>query len=188
MLKTHSNFKSLNPFMKNAKDINDYLLDTFSHQYLFEKRTLPEEKELWEAEELNSFKINPEKIDRLYYIYRTHNGPHIWYFNILLRLDYKGRQLYVELKSNYCVDYDYELHHLVIDYYEPSNCFIFVSYNPILFMKLILSLEHNKDLIYQSLSEDGIDINEIIDIKKIQKAHDIYDNEHLNLIKGIQML
>ena len=47
--------------MKNAKDIDDYLLDTFSHQHLFEKRTLPEEKELWEAEELNSFKINPEK-------------------------------------------------------------------------------------------------------------------------------
>ena len=69
-IETHPNFKSVVPGIKNANDIYNYLRIPLALQDNFDKETTYWEMlNLWNPEHLESFKIKPEKIDRLYHIY-----------------------------------------------------------------------------------------------------------------------
>ena len=70
-IKTHSDFKSVDPKVYNADTIYDYVGYALMYQYMLEKRTTPWEKDLWDYDQLQNFTIELEQVDRLYYIYYT---------------------------------------------------------------------------------------------------------------------
>jgi len=152
-IKTHPNFKSVYFEVKNADDMDDYVGNPLCHQSDFYRSTMPWEKTLWEDKELENFEIDLEFVDRLYYIYyATKNaGTKLEEaFQIVARMDYKGRKVYFELLA-ICTFWGFMI---------AGGGLIFVSEDPNLFMKLIMTNKHPSDLIYQSLREDGIRVEE----------------------------
>ena len=142
-MKIHSNFKSIDSTINNGEMMHDYLNYALINQKMFIKKTTPwEMNKLFKLDELNSFNINLEKVDRLYYIYRNIK---IKEYSLIARVDYNNRHLYVELYAQ--------------QYTDIWEGFIFISYDVHIFMKLVLLFFQNKNLIYQSLREDGIVIN-----------------------------
>ena len=99
--------------------------------------------------ELENFEIDLELIDRLYYIY--YSGKYSQdAFQMVARMDYKGRKVYFELIA-LCPFYGFCL---------GGGGLIFVSGDANLFMRLIMTNKHPSNLIYKSLREDGIRVEE----------------------------
>jgi len=149
-VKTHPDFKSVySEITTNADMMDDYMSYALAYQYMFDRRTTPCEKSLWEDKELDNFNIDLEKIDRLYYIYYAEEEMG-WYgekFRMTARMDYKGRKVYFELVAN-CD-------------YMGFDGIIFVCEDADLFMKIIITDKYQINLIYQSLREDGIQVEEL---------------------------
>ena len=122
----HPNFKSLNPNINNFEILNHFLKYPLERRPIFTINTTPSEEKIWDKKELQSFKIIPEKIDRIYYINIevTRFSREIIYY-LLARQDYKGCKLYIEM---ICV---------FKHFHRPSQCRIFISFKRNLFMKLV---------------------------------------------------
>lgn len=150
MINTHTNFKSVDPNVPNADIMDDYVGGALQYQCMFDKRTTPWEKTLWDDTELENFKIDLEVVDRLYYIYQFDDGVNGREFQMTARMDYKGRKVYIELVAG--CDYT--------GFDCQGGGVIFISLDANLFMKLILTEEYQSDLIYKSLAEDGIETEE----------------------------
>ncbi|XP_068226098.1 uncharacterized protein [Palaemon carinicauda] len=150
-LKTAPNFKSIDPAVPDADTMEDYLSNALDYQYMFEKRTTPWEMAQWDPDELQSFKIDLEKVDRLYHISFIEDGCVGQEYELIARLNHKGRLLYVELTAG-CD-------------YTGFDCqgygIIFVSSDANLFLNLVLTNNCKKDLIHKSLSEDGVETEEL---------------------------
>ncbi|XP_068206570.1 uncharacterized protein [Palaemon carinicauda] len=118
------------------------------YQYMFERRTTPWEMTEWDYDDLQTFKIDLEEIDRLYHVYFSDDGTSGQDYQLIGRVEHKGQPLYVELVAS-CD-------------YTGFDCrgggVIFVSRDANLFMRLVLTSDCKKDLIYQSLEEDGIEV------------------------------
>ena len=131
--------------------------------------------------QLNNFKVNVEKIDRLYYVYRQN---HVYedgtvyeeyiMFDLLCRMEYKGVLYYVELWA--------------ICRYSFNNGMIYLSREANEFAQVVgrkRRFYENKETIYASLREDGILFEEIeYDDNKIPTlkylCHDaVYENERI---------
>ena len=154
MKNTHHDFKTVVNGVKDACDMEQYVGYALVHQYSFKKKTTP-----WEMhDDLQKFKIDLEKVDRLYYIYHTEDAGD-QEFSMVARMDYKGQKLYFELDAN--CDYT--------GFSGIGGGFIFVSSDANVFMKVVLKSNFNIDCIYQSLSDDGIDFEE-------QNEYDRADN------------
>ena len=143
-------FKSVKPEVKKADDIDDYVGEALSYQYQFEKRTSPWEAAQWDYDKLQAFKIDTNKVDRLYHIYNFDDGVGDRDFELIVRLEHEGRPLYVELSAG--CDYT--------GFDCQGSGIIFVSRDANLFMKLVLKQVRNKDVIYESLRADGIQVDE----------------------------
>ena len=146
-------FKSCYSNIQHANTILDYVEDALDSQDLFDKNTTPYEKNDFDFEELQSFKIDVDKIDRLYHInyepiYRFQTN-----YELIVRMQYDAKPLYVELFGNCC-----EIHGFRWD----GVGHIFISRNADIFMKCVLrirkyeSSKYNIKAIYESLKNDGI--------------------------------
>lgn len=141
---THPDFKSIDPSVRDAQDMDDYIAEALWYQSNFDRRTTPWEMNEWDYDQLQSFNIDLTEVDRLYHIYFYEEAYSGRDYRFIARVNYNNQLLYVELTAgcDYC----------------QGRGFIFVSKDPNLFMQLVLTSEHNKDLVYQSLMEDGIEI------------------------------
>nr|BDT63472.1 MAG: hypothetical protein [Sesarmops intermedium nimavirus] len=107
------------------------------HQYLFDRKTSPTETSLWASGELRKFTIRLECVDRLYHIQRKDDD-----FQLVARVEHKGRPLFVELYCKCYFDFeDYECH---------GGGQIYMSYYASLFTKVITTKLRN-----ESLAQDG---------------------------------
>ena len=149
-LKTHPNFKSVNPVVRDAETIADYLREPLHYQFMFDKRTTPWELQQWDYEVLQSFEINLEKVDRLYDVQYENDGVGIRSFGLIARMEYEEQSLYVELIAN--CDYT--------GFDCQGGGYIFISKDANLFFKLVLRENLNKNLIYESLKSDSIYVEE----------------------------
>ena len=148
--KTHANFQTVDPNVPDAKTMDKYLGGALLYQFMFDKRTTPWENDMWDKEELDSFKIDLEKVDRLYYI--EHNKRSEGQdFTLVARMEQGTKHIYVEMTAS-CDYTGFECQ---------GGGVIFVSTNANLFMKIVLMNEYdNNDLIIQSLKNDGIEVQE----------------------------
>ena len=145
-----NNFKSIDPNVTCCDEIDDYIGYALCYQDMFDRRTTPWEKIMWDDDELNNIKIDPKAIDRLYYIYHFDDQCTGQNFNMAGRMVYNGQPLYVELSAS-CdfTGFDCQGHGV-----------IFVSTDANLFMKLVMTEKFQKDAICESLAHDGIIIEE----------------------------
>ena len=148
-LKTHPNFKSVVPEVRDAEAMNALLSEALIDQDEYEKKTTTWEAKHWDPEVLERFEIKLEKIDRLYFIDNNSDND---CFAIMARLEYEEESLYVTM----------------IAYY--NCCFIrgsiFITKDANIFIKVVIpdikliipSKEYikKKSLIYSSFREDGI--------------------------------
>ena len=149
-LVTHPDFRSLDPTVKDAETMDDYLGEALFYQHMFDKRTTPWEVQQWDYEALQKFEVNLEKVDRLYYIhYERKDGKD---FQMIARMEYEDRSFYVELNAG-CDYTGFECQ---------GRGVIFISTDANMFMKLVLTEQEdfNKDAIYESLREDSIYVEE----------------------------
>lgn len=150
MLQTHPDFKSLVPEVQDAETMEDCLFEALEYQETFDKRTNP-----WENKEfddiLQNFEIDLEKVDRLYHIQYISN-PFGREFSMIARMQYQDKPLYVELFAG-CDFTGFECQ---------GRGVIFISRDANIFMNLVLTEQEDlkKNLIYASLKEDGIDVEE----------------------------
>ena len=157
-----TSFKSVVSTIKTTEDIKELIGTAIYYQNMLDKRTTPWEKSLWNEEELEHFRINPDDIDRLYHIYHydgccDKNGQD---FEMMARMDYKGVKMYIDLSAS-CDYTGFECQGVGS---------IFVSRDANLFMKIIDNDKYDRDLIYQSLLEDGIEIDEITEHEKYSRV------------------
>nr|BDT63582.1 MAG: hypothetical protein [Pasiphaea japonica whispovirus] len=144
-------FKSTDPSVNSVWEIHDKIGYAIEYQHTFNKRTTPLEKSTWDEQELENFQLDVKCIDRLYYIYQFNDGVSGQEFEMAARMLYKGEHVYIQLEAS-CdfTGFDCEGHGIM-----------FISKDANLFIKLILTDKHPKGLIYQSLAEDGIEIDQI---------------------------
>ena len=153
---TTNSFKSVVSNILNTKQIYAYMGYTLYYQNKFKRRTTPREYSYFNYEEFNKFKINYGDIDRLYHIshFESVCGED---FEMIARMEYKGEKLYIELLAG-CK-------------FTSFNCYvygtIFVSKYANLFMKIIN--KGNMSLIHKSLTEDGIETEEITEHESIRE-------------------
>ena len=170
-MQTHPNFKSASPEIKDMNDLNTFMSGPLARQYLFAREMIPPLL-------INSFKIDLEKIDRLYYFnYVKANDGGVTEYSMIIRLDNESQPLYVDFTAFH--DEDFE---------ENMSGYIFISADVDLFMKVIADtlnhtrwyLNHKKDslgLMYDFLQkEDGIQIEREFDKNdvKFQEARKLY--------------
>ena len=158
-LQTHPNFKSLDPNIQTVDAMAHEVGYAIRRQRKITKLINPKD---WKNRKPKDFKIDLEKIDRLYYIYCDDAEN---YFNLLCRMQ---GEFYIEMKA--------------IRY----NCFdlccvdrgagtIYVSRDANLFMTQVLpnNSRYDKTLIYESLRKDDIYIKEE-EINQIPQMNDAF--------------
>ena len=162
-IQTHPNFKSFVEDVQDAETIYEWVGYAISFQEHFDKTTTPSELyDNFENDKLQNFKIDLEKIDRLYYInldkednYKNEFGDQT--YHLIARMQYNDESpIYVEIfaKDPYS--------HQIVGH-------IYVSRNVTAFMKHVLSekIRYNNPLIYEFLREDGIYLEENLDDPKL---------------------
>ena len=168
LLKTHPNFKSAVPEITDVNEIEFYVVDALTHQNKFMRIMIPPA-----IPDLKSFKIDLEKVDRLYHLRWERGskyGSKIINSMIIRLVDHKDNNLpplYVELWTTYLPE----------GYYLWDGI-LFISADVDSFMKVILEKYPEKDSIYDFLEkEDGIQIEKEFDKNndvKFQEAKKLY--------------
>ena len=163
---SNSNFKSCDPKVKDVDNLWKFE-EALMVQYYFDKNTTPEEMDSWDYKNLKSFEIDIYKIDRVYYMFYQSDIGWGKRFELIARMMYDGKPLYVELIAR-CEypGFDYE-----------GVGHIFVSRDPDIFMKCVLNgTEYNTEAIYKLLNEDGVHVqkDDVHDIRTKQaiKSYD----------------
>ena len=170
-IQTHPNFKSVVANVQDAGTIDEYVEYAIDNQEKFYKKMPPWEiKDIGGRDKLQKFKIDLEKIDRLYYInYKDEDEPE---YDLITTMQYENNNpIYVEMLAKYPRSYDIEGS-------------IYISQHVNSFMKLVLSdNRYDKTLIYKSLREDGIYIDDddkkSLPTLKFLTHQTIYDNVNI---------
>ena len=93
-------FKSLDPRLEVPEDIWDVVGEALPWQKLFLRKTSPWEMEEWEPGELESYTIEDEWLDRVYYIYGFDGfGVGDRDYTLLGRMRYGSRMSYFALEA-----------------------------------------------------------------------------------------
>ena len=134
ILQTSPNFKSVDENVHNIDTIKDIVGYAIDNQKYFEKTTTPWDS--WKGKNIQDFKIELEKIDRLYYIFGNELENE---YNLVCRMQ---GEFYIQMIA-YCCNFS--------PVYSDGS--IFVSRDANLFMKVVLpnNPHYNKTLIYESL-------------------------------------
>ena len=142
-------FKSIVSNITSFEDLNYYMGEAIKFQGTFDKSTTPweQQEEIWPGDTLQKFKIDLQKIDRVYHIdyYDTaiYGGRE---YELIARMNYKDKPLYVYLKA--------ECEYTRFD--SEGVGYIYLSYDADTFMKTVLTDYRNVDPIYDLLLTDGI--------------------------------
>ena len=170
-LKTHPNFNSVVPKVQDAKTMNVLVSEPLMYQYEYKKKTTPWEAKQWDPEALRRFEIKLENIDRLYCIGLYCIGIS---FAIIARLEYEEDSLYIIMMGNYdCFRSGY------IFITKDVNVFIKVVIPDLFFIVSDGEYISNKNLIYNSLREDGIYVEEEKEIESIHSMGEPYTLKYL---------
>ena len=161
-MKTHLNFKSIDPKIKDAKDIivgAGHL--ALYYQYKYDRRTTPLEFNTWNYQNIP---INIENIDRLYYIQKRkfYNGVFNNHFEMIGRMDYETRFIYFALIC------------LIAENRSQIRGTIYISRNPYQFIENILQNYTiiNKNAILESIrEEDDANHNLVTSLQNL--CHDV---------------
>lgn len=159
-LHTHPNFRSCCPNIIDATDMQNLIGSALEFQHMFNRNILPSEEGKWTGTTKQDFKIQLSCISRLYYINYFEDEFH-YHFELVARMEYEKRDMYVHFVANFC-------HEPLIHFCLGS---MFWGEDANLFMKVILTDEMPKILIYQSLRDDGIPFEVIT-------KFEAYDNFH----------
>lgn len=89
------NLKSFVAKVSTYDDLLECMEPALSYQFMFERKTSPWEMSEWDQNELQKFKVEAEKIDRVYYVHCTENefGSD---FYVLCRMKYADKHVFVE--------------------------------------------------------------------------------------------
>lgn len=148
---TNTNFKSLIPDVTNVQGIIDRVDRAICNLHFFDRKTSPSENNLWKEGELATFDIILKDIDRLYHINpipRYEDAESYDEFELMVRVEHRGRPLFVELVGGgFFSGFDYT-----------GGGSIFVSFDPNIFTKTIQTRVVNSKSIYTSLLNDGYEV------------------------------
>ena len=179
-------FKSYIPKLQREHIVGFSIEKYTDFQHSFHKNTTPFETNNWDFEELQSFKVDVNKIDRLYHLHYVSSFLYDdW--EVIVRMQYNDEPLYVQIFGN-CWD---------------GVGHIFVSRDVDVFMKCVLRSTKYKDsqydykAIYELLKEDGVvrsseyediryDYNAIYELLKEDGIH--FEEESCKNTPGLQNL
>ena len=150
-------FKSYSTKINSQEDIDDELVLPLSYQYMFDKRTSPWEMKDWDQDDLNTFNIQPEKIDRLYHIVADDEDQNFRSWELCCRLDHKGEKYFVEMYAN--CDYT--------GFDCQGGGHICITKLADFFLNNMVTNDQNPEQIYMALLEDGYDVQEPDPLHKI---------------------
>ena len=136
-------FKTLYPDVVDAKTLDDVMHYPVGYQYMFSKRSTP-----WDEEDFDKFKLNLLDVDRLYHFYCYEDDMCEGSWEIIVRLIYKEKPLYLEMSAS-CDSSGFDC---------IGGGHLYFSRNPNLFFQCVLNSSHDRDRIYKFLKEDGIQI------------------------------
>lgn len=145
-----NDFKSLDQRVVVPDDILEVVAEAMGYQYMFTKRTSPWEMVEWTEGELNSFNIDKNKIDRVYYIYGFDTGVSDRNYTLLARMRYGPRKAYFILNAG-CDFTGFSCQ---------GGGEIYVTFDPQIFLKSIVTSEHRPHDIWTSMVEDGLAVDE----------------------------
>lgn len=143
-------FKSCIQSINSQEDIDSALCLPLNYQYMFDKRTSPWEMKNWDQDDLNSFLIKPEKIDRLYHISANDEDPNFRTWELCCRMDYKGEKYFVEMYAN--CDYT--------GFDCQGGGHVCITKLADFFLNNMVTNDQNPDKIFNALLEDGYDVQE----------------------------
>lgn len=143
-------FKSAIATVSKVDDIEEMVGYALIYQYMFVKRTSPWEMQTWDYHELEIFKVDLNKIDRLYYIDHFDDSVNSKTYEILIRMNYNNEKIFVRLSAG-CDFTGFDCQ---------GGGEIYITRNPNIFLKSIVDQYHNPLLIYKHLLEDGYSVEE----------------------------
>lgn len=148
---THPNFRSIVQGVMCADDIFDLVGTALLYQNMFDKRTSPWEMSEWDEGELETFEVSAENIDRVYHIYHYDDGGLSGReFQLLARMDYKGRSVFVELLAS-CDSTGFDCQ---------GGGEIYVSSDAQVYLTSIVGNNYDHQAIWGSMVDDGLQVEE----------------------------
>lgn len=146
----NNNFLSLDASVANQDDIADLLGEALTYQYLFDKRASPWERASWDDHDLDSFRIQVDMIQRLYYISHYDDGVSGREYELVVRTVHKERAVYAKLTAG-CDFTGFECQ---------GGGEIYITYDAQIFLKSILSGDIDLHGIWKSMVADGLEVEE----------------------------
>ena len=144
-------FKSLDPRMEVPEDIWDVVGEALAWQELFIRKTSPWEMVEWEPGELESYKVDDNRVDRVYYIYEFDGfGVGHREYTLLGRMRYGSRMSYFALEAS--CDFT--------GFTCQGGGFIYVTFDPKIFLKSVVTPCQNPHKIWTFMLEDGLELDE----------------------------
>ena len=141
----HLDFQSVEPGVTTKSAILEKLSEALDNQFAFRKKTFTGENTDWGKIDLETFKLDLNYVDRLYYLYV--NQQH---FRIICRMVYNTKPVFVELSAKCCISHRFKCR---------SRGYIFVTRNPNTFFRVFLADLYCKRNALNSLRSDGYVIN-----------------------------
>ena len=144
-----SSFKSIDPRITCTDDIDDLIGYSLEYQHMFKKETAPWEMRNWMEDELDNFRIDYRKIERVYYIH-FRDGYFSQDYKLIARMIYKSQSLYIAMGATYDRKEGFSRY---------GGGRIYVSRDAHMFMNTVLDERflYVMNRIYESLMVDGID-------------------------------
>lgn len=94
----HESLKSYIASVQSHDDLSECMEPAFSYQFMFERKTSPWEMSSWNQDELQNFKVETEKIDRVYYV-KCSDDDFGSDFYLLCRMKHGDKHVFVEFAA-----------------------------------------------------------------------------------------
>lgn len=144
-------FKSYVSSVKTLDDLLECMEPALSYQFLFERKTSPWEMSCWNQNELQNFKVEAEKVDRVYYVKCTEDDYGSDFY-LLCRMKYADKHVFVEFAAG--CDYT--------GFDCQGGGDIYITFDPSNFYNEALQNLHDDDgrnLLLHALQEDGCHVD-----------------------------
>lgn len=150
-MRTHPKFQSLVRDVQTADEMDVMIGLALSYQEMFDRRTSPWEMHMWDQDDLQNFKVDLEKVDRLYHIKFEDDELEQRNFELVVRLEHEPKTwIFVELVAG-CDFTGFECR---------GGGEIYLSFDPKVFLKSVLNWDYNIQSIWRSMMDDGYQVGE----------------------------
>ena len=144
-------FKSLDPRVEVPEDIWDVVGEALGWQKLFIRKTSPWEMVEWGPGELESYMVDDDGLDRVYYTYEFDgHGVGDREYTLLGRMRYGSRTSYFALEAS--CDFT--------GFTCQGGGYIYVTFDPQIFLKSVVTPRQNPYKIWTFMVEDGLKVDE----------------------------